>query len=128
MSAAPPPAPPSSVAPKKATSEQVPLSKPSTTSQKQRIAILFNELGAAGLLKQGDKAEIVGIITHDRATSTIDMFEDEATKMISMLAFLKAGDLSMVDDPEEPAARAVQAITDRGSGFLAPIAAPAEET
>lgn len=110
----------------KAPPEPVPQSKPSTSSQKQRIAILFNELGAAGLLKQGDKAEIVGIITHDRATSTIDMFEEEATKMISTLAFLKAGDLAMVDDPDTSGARALQAITERGSGFLAPIAAPAD--
>jgi len=98
--------------------------KPSTAAQRQRIGMRVAELAKLSLLKQGDKPEIVAILTGERATSTTEMTSDEANRMISLLAFLEAGDLEMSDDPDDASGgRVIATITQRGRDFLGPVLA-----
>lgn len=93
---------------------------PSTPQQRQQIAIKCNELAAADppLLMQGDKAELVGALTNGRTATTTEITKDEATKLISMLAFIRTEDLAMTTEAD---GRALRAITQRGIDFLAPL-------
>lgn len=106
-----------------ATAEKPP--KPSTAQQRGRIGIKVKELETKGLLKEGDKPEIVAILTGERTTTSTQATYDEATKMIALLAFIETEDLSMEDD--EQGGRQVAARTPRGQDFLAPIVAAYSE-
>lgn len=80
---------------------------------------MARELIAEGKLKNpGDKAEIVAILTDSRASSTSDMYFDEAAHFSQVLGAIRAGDLAMVDDPDTEGARCLAGITDAGKVLL----------
>jgi hypothetical protein len=93
--------------------------KPSTKDQRGRIAMRVKELTDKGLLREGDKPEIVAMLTGERAQSTTEITAEEASKVISTLAFIEGGDLSMEDS--ETGGREIACLTQRGKDFLAPI-------
>ncbi len=72
--------------------------KPSTAQQRQRVGIAYGEIEKLGVVKAGDKAEIVAIVTQERAQSTTQTTVDEAAKIIAAIMHLKSGALVMLDD------------------------------
>lgn len=93
--------------------------KPSTAAQRGRIGMKVKELETKQLLREGDKAELVAILSGERTTTSTEFTYDEATHMVSLLAFIEAGDLSVED--AENGGRQVACLTQRGKDFLAPI-------
>lgn len=90
---------------------------PSTAQQRRSIGMKERELREQkNLLREGDKAELVAILTHERVSSTVDTTQEEATRIIACLALIDTDDLEVVDDPE--GGRAIAPRTARGTTFL----------
>jgi hypothetical protein len=115
------PGPAARSVPPPAADPAAPPSNPSTKTQRGRIAMRVKELVDKQLLRAGDKAELVSILTGERASSTTQMSQDEANHMISLLAFIESDDLRVED--AEGGGRELACMTERGKDFLAPIVA-----
>lgn len=94
-------------------------SKPSTAQQRQRIGARCADLAGKGLLQQGDKPELVGILTNDRTATTTEITEAEASKLLSALAYIESGHLAMETDGE--GVRNLASKSEVGDAFLKPI-------
>lgn len=104
----PPTSPPSSPAP---------AAKPSTAQQRQTLGMLWRDLEDKGLAHEGDKAEVCGIITQDRTTTTLEITFDEAVLFISGTRLIQQGVIEIVNDPSG-VGRSIISDTTPGKQFL----------
>lgn len=91
--------------------------KPSTPQQRQTLGMLWRDLEEKGLAREGDKAEICGVITQDRTTTSLEITFDEAVMFISGSRMIQSGTIAIVDDPNG-GHRALASNTTPGKQFL----------
>jgi hypothetical protein len=94
---------------------------PSTVAQRRQVGQLERELRSAGKVAEGDKAEIVAILSDDRVTSMADTNQEEATRVQAALKLIEAGEMSMADDPSREGARAFNSHSPRARDFLVKV-------
>lgn len=99
--------------------------KPSTPQQRQTLGIRFKELEANGIILEGDKAEIVGILSLGRTTTTTQITFEEAVKLVALAHMLEGGSIVVVDDPA--GGRTLHAKGQPGTSFLATLPQPVAE-
>lgn len=73
--------------------------RPSTPQQRQTLGMLWRDLEEKGLAIEGDKAEVCGIITQDRTTTTLEITFPEAVLFISGSRLIQQGVIQIVNDP-----------------------------
>lgn len=90
--------------------------RPSTAQQRRTIGMAFRSLIDNEVVLEGDKAEIVGMLTLGRTTTTTEITFDEAVKLVALVHYLESGTVKVWDDDD--GTRVLAADHQPGIGFL----------